>query len=333
MSSDEFSSDSEEELTKEDLQAISIQKEVTSMQKARFQGAKIINGFQILSTLGQGGFATVKRAKFCPTGDLYAVKKIRKGWLKKKREWTRKEGKMVMYTMLDKVMQGIDVLKDLGHDHIIKLHSVINDPGEDSLFLWDVDDLKFKSTVFKRGQFGGIELGAVAHVVDQAAKGLEYLHKQHVVHRDIKPDNLLVTENWVVKIADFGVSKKLTAEEKGILQDTQGTYPFMSPEIAAGKKYDAYMADVWALGVTFFALIFAKVPYFDQTHHKLFEMIKTEPVKIPSKVDQPLEGILMKVLEKEPTKRLTAADVQNDSWIREHLKKGFTKRGKSEEKA
>jgi len=62
------------------------------------------------------------------------------------------------------------------------------------------------------------------------------VHKQGIVHRDLKPDNLLVTSDWIVKIADFGVSKKLEEKDGGQCADTAGTYPFMSPQIASGEK-------------------------------------------------------------------------------------------------
>jgi len=338
MSSSDFSDSDEEELTKEQLDALTIVPNCTKVQKARFGGKKLTNGFEMMGTLGMGGFATVKLCKFRPTGAVYALKKMRKPWLRKKREWSRKDGKMVFHTMLDKVMSGVEILKMMAHPNVVKLHSVMNDPEDDNLYLvidycerkqvmdWNSDKLEYESTIFAKGTLGGIEPGAVAHVAMQAAKGIEYIHKMGVVHRDIKPDNLLVTKDWVVKVADFGVSKKIDQKtDGGLLKDTAGTYPFMSPQIANGDSYEGKMADVWALGITVFALTFATVPYYNTAHAQLFELIKTEPVKFPKEVDDLSKDFMLSMLEKDTKKRITLDKLQQHKWILEALAKGFKK--------
>jgi len=187
---DDFDSDSEVEIEEQDLLKITIQKECKDIIKATYKGKKIVNGFEVMERLGQGGFATVRKCKFCPTGNLYAMKKMAKNWLRKKREWSRKDGKMVMHTMLDKVMVGVGILKELAHENVVRLHSVINDPGDDTLYLildychrkcvmdWNADSLSFGSKVFAQGPHGGIELGAVACILAQALQGVKYSMNQ-----------------------------------------------------------------------------------------------------------------------------------------------------------
>mmetsp|Transcript_29102 Transcript_29102/g.46753 ORF Transcript_29102/g.46753 Transcript_29102/m.46753 type:complete len:349 (+) Transcript_29102:110-1156(+) len=338
LDDDDFDSDSEVEIEEQDLLKLKIQKECKNIIKATYKGKKIVNGFEVMERLGQGGFATVRKCKFCPTGKLYAMKKMAKNWLRKKREWSRKDGKMVMHTMLDKVMVGVGILKEMAHDNVVRLHSVINDPGDDTLYLildychrkcvmdWNADSLSFRSKVFAKGPHGGIELGAVASVLAQALQGVEYIHKQGIVHRDLKPDNLLVTSDWIVKIADFGVSKKLEEKDGGQCADTAGTYPFMSPQIASGEKYCPFKADIWALGITMFALVFSTVPYYHEIHAQLFEQIKSKSVEFPGKIDdKELEDFLTKILEKDAEKRPSPADLQKHHWLEVNVKKGFTK--------
>eukprot|EP00471_Norrisiella_sphaerica_P001172 CAMPEP_0184483642 /NCGR_PEP_ID=MMETSP0113_2-20130426/5323_1 /TAXON_ID=91329 /ORGANISM="Norrisiella sphaerica, Strain BC52" /LENGTH=363 /DNA_ID=CAMNT_0026864189 /DNA_START=122 /DNA_END=1213 /DNA_ORIENTATION=+ len=337
-SSDDFSSDSEEELKEDELKKFKIEAECKTVVRAKYKGRKIVNGFQPLESLGQGGFATVRKCKFIPNGKFYAMKKMRKGWLRKKREWSRNGGKMVMHTMLDKVMVGVKILQSLAHENIVRMHSVLNDPGVDTLYLvldychrkcvmdWDCDALRFKSRIYSDGPHGGIELSAAASVLTQTLNGIKYMHSKMVVHRDIKPDNLLVTEDWQVKIADFGVSKQL--EKKGeLFSDTAGTYPFMSPQIASGDRYCPYEADVWAMGITFFALIFSTVPYYHTGHHQLFEMIKSKPIEFPEKLGEELEDLTNKILEKDSKKRESISKLLAHSWLEKQLKAAFNKDG------
>ena len=135
-----------------------------------------------------------------------------------KREWSRVGMKMQMKTMLDRVMGGIETLKALRHRNVIFLHALFNDPSSDSMYLvldycekrnvmeWASSKRRYESTVFRGGPMGGIDPAAAAYTAYGALCGIEYLHSQGVCHRDIKPDNLLLTGDWCVKIADFGVS-------------------------------------------------------------------------------------------------------------------------------
>ncbi|GAB5357342.1 hypothetical protein AAMO2058_000366600 [Amorphochlora amoebiformis] len=335
LSSDDYDSDSDEELTPDDIKNLKIEENCAKIVKGSFQGKRLVNGFEISGTLGQGGFATVKKAKFIPTGKEYAIKKMRKSWLKRKREFSRRGGKMVMVTMLDKVMAGVKILEQLKHENIVRLHSVMDDRNDDALYLvldfcarkqvmdWDSEVLRYKSSVFAPGALGGIEEGAVAHVLKGLLNGLNYLQSSNVAHRDIKPDNLLITSDWTVKIADFGVSKQIPEEEKGILTDTAGTYPFMCPQIAEGKNFNAFKADVWSAGITLFAILFSTVPYYHNIHAQLFTLILENPIVYPKKPSGDLQDLLEKILEKDEEKRPYACELLKHPWIAASLAKGF----------
>lgn len=97
------------------------------------------------------------------------------------------------------------------------------------------------------------------------ANGLQYCHEKGVLHRDIKPQNIIFDSNHVAKLIDFGVSKVLESPESpDLLKQTEGTYHFMAPE-ACDPDVDSYSgkaADVWALGVTAYALLFNKCPFW-----------------------------------------------------------------------
>lgn len=103
------------------------------------------------------------------------------------------------------------------------------------------------------------------------------MHYNDIVHRDIKPQNILVDGKGKFKIADFGVSSLVC--EQGLVDDTQGTYHFMAPEecsIEGIPTYSGKIADIWSLGVTFYSFVFHEVPFNHSNHQELFKSIETQ---------------------------------------------------------
>ena len=110
------------------------------------------------------------------------------------------------------------------------------------------------------------------HGCRQVALGLQYLHSQDIIHGDIKPQNLLVGDDGVVKIADFGISKMLSGGDK--LVDTAGTPAFMSPELCDGKQYSGRLADVWAFGCVLYEIMTLLLPYDGCENHVILDKVK-----------------------------------------------------------
>ncbi len=155
----------------------------------------------------------------------------------------------------------VEVLRNLDHPNLVKLYEVIDDPNSEKLLM-----------VMEYVEGGAImTLEASWSVVQplpedscriyfrEALKALLYLHANMVVHGDIKPDNLLLSADGNIKIADFGSSRLLAGT--GTLQRTIGTPAYLAPEIVAGQPYHGRQADIWALGVTLYALLTGRMPF------------------------------------------------------------------------
>ena len=139
----------------------------------------------------------------------------------------------------------------------------------------------------------------------QIALALEYLHKKGIIYRDLKPENILMDENGYLKLADFGMAKKLNDNEKAM--SFCGTPEYLAPEIITMEGHDK-MADWWSFGILLFEMLCGIPPFYVENLDKMYEMIQNSAVKFPKRITLSNEAkdIIQKLLEKNPKKRLGA---------------------------
>lgn len=290
----------------------------------RKNGHQLINGLIIRKKIGQGAYATVKLGeKSTEPGVFRALKEISKSALSKKL-WV---GSNKATSALDKVKQEIEIMKLLFHPNIPELIAVIDDSTEDKMYLimefcelgplLDIDkgSATYKSHIFPLTQCGGLPFDVVRKALLDVLEALEYLHELGIAHRDIKPDNLLVSKDGTIKLADFGVSHLFGSGVEPILTGTEGTYAFFSPEMCTGEAFNAFEADLWAVGVSLFALVFGTVPWYDTSPPALFEKIRETVVEFPAKIDEDLEELLRSMLAKDLKKRPDIATIREHRWV------------------
>jgi serine/threonine protein kinase/formylglycine-generating enzyme required for sulfatase activity len=160
--------------------------------------------------------------------------------------------------------------------------------------------------------------GAVAQLVAEVAEGLAYAHARRVIHRDVKPGNILVDRFLLPHVADFGLAREEGLESLSITGDLVGTPYYMSPEIAmAGRIKVDHRTDVYSLGVALFELLTLRVPFSGSTSHEVLRRIVLEPPPTPRRlnraVPRDLQVIALKAMEKDPEHRYAnAADMAGD---------------------
>lgn len=318
---------------------------INKIQRGRSKkGVAILNGLYLRGTLGRGGYGKVKLGeKESEPGAFRALKEISKRKLKRKREYKQIPGEMrpKMTTALDKVYEEIEIMKLTFHPNVVELLGVIDDLDKDLMYLvveycecgplldWDANKQVFRSDVYENkkrddvGPCGGLK---DEHVIYRALvdtlTGLEYLHKTGILHRDIKPENLLVSSDGSVKIADMGVSFRvpLGKDDCYIMSDTQGTWHFFAPEVCKGESYDGRQADLWALGVTMYAMVYGTIPWItDSTSPQaLFNLISECKLDIKSgkKGPKTLRHLIENMLNKDSEQRLnTIEKIRNHLWV------------------
>lgn len=218
--------------------------------------------YELMSKVGSGTYATVYKAVNKEDGKMYALKRI-------KLDTTGDEG--IPFT----VIREISLLKVLNHPNIVQLNEVINLPdiGMTLVFEYMAHDLKkyINKEVFLTGT-------QVKSFMYQLLKGLEYCHKKHVMHRDLKPQNLLIDKNGILKIADFGL-----ARSNGIpparLSSQVVTLWFRAPEVLLGSHKYSSAIDIWSVGCIFAEMVTLE-PLFrgsDEVHQlkRIFKKLGT----------------------------------------------------------
>lgn len=143
----------------------------------------------------------------------------------------------------------------------------------------------------------------------QVILGVEYLHYQKIIHGDLKPENLLLADGDVIKVADLGVCNEFLGDDASIDQRTAtGTPAFRAPETLSGQRiyFDGKSADIWSLGVTLYAFVFGDVPFKSQAIPVLYEQIKNEEISFPAKIpiSDELKNLIVMMLNKDPETRL-----------------------------
>lgn len=119
----------------------------------------------------------------------------------------------------------------------------------------------------------------IKRIMRDCLVGLDYLHtEKKIVHRDLKPANILIDNCGQAKIADFGSAESFLIEDT--MTDTQGTYNFLAPETLDGSSYSGCKADIWALGVTLYCLVFNVLPFESSDNDELFEKIRSQPIDL-----------------------------------------------------
>nr|XP_043902652.1 MAP/microtubule affinity-regulating kinase 3a isoform X23 [Solea senegalensis] len=255
-----------------------------------------VGNYRLLKTIGKGNFAKVKLARHILTGREVAIKIIDKTQLNP--------------NSLQKLFREVRIMKILNHPNIVKLFEVIE--TERTLYL--VMEYASGGEVFDylvaHGRMKEKEARAKFR---QIVSAVQYCHQKHIVHRDLKAENLLLDADMNIKIADFGFSNEFTMGNK--LDTFCGSPPYAAPELFQGKKYDGPEVDVWSLGVILYTLVSGSLPFDGQNLKELRERVLRGKYRIPFYMSTDCENLLKRFLVLNPSKRGTLEQIMRDRWI------------------
>ncbi|XP_035900081.1 uncharacterized protein LOC118506701 isoform X1 [Anopheles stephensi] len=279
-----------------------------------------LNQYKLLDQIGQGSYGLVKLAYSEEDSTHYAMKILSKRKLLRKAGLMRRGPKRGT-SPLDRVYREIAVLKKLDHPNVVKLVEVLDDPLEDSLYL--VFELVQQGEVLSIPTDTPLSEERAWNVFRDVLLGVEYLHYQRIIHGDLKPANLLLSDSGSVKVADLGVCNEFLGEDAAMNNgSTAGTPAFRAPEtLLPGQHfYNGKAADIWALGATLFSLVHGNVPFIATSVPGVYEKIKNDPLEYPatSSISEKLRDLISRMLDKDPQQRITLPQIKEHAWLTKH---------------
>ncbi|XP_059634469.1 serine/threonine-protein kinase ATG1a [Cornus florida] len=270
----------------------------------RNQGGSIGN-YTLGPSIGSGSFAVVWRARHRQSGTQVAVKEIDKKQLSPK--------------VADNLLKEISILSDIRHPNIVRLFEAIETEDRIYLVLEYCDGGDLAGYIHRCGK---VSEAVAKHFMRQLAAGLKVLNENRLIHRDLKPQNLLLSTNEaapLLKIGDFGFARYLTPQ--GLADTLCGSPLYMAPEIIQNKKYDG-KADLWSVGAILFQLVTGKPPFDGDNHFQLFQNILTSSeLRFPQGALQVLNpdcvALCRGLLRHNPVERLTFEEFFDHKFLAE----------------
>jgi len=277
----------------------------------RTKTPKTVNQYLLGEVLGKGSYGKVREALDTTNLERVAIKIVKKQLLRKLPGGVEESS----------IKQEITIMKNLNHQHVVKMLEsfFFEEKGKLYIVLEYVGGGTLQD-LLDRASNSRLPLKQAQSFFRDLVLALHYIHGEGVVHRDIKPGNLMITLEGILKVSDFGVAERLSAfDDSSYCSKTQGSPAFQPPEIASGaERFSGVKGDVWAAGISLFYIVTGQYPFAGNTVYTLFENIARAEYVIPPALqrDHPQLALLITgMLEPDKNKRLTVSDIINHQWL------------------
>ena len=254
------------------------------------KGQKINDRYEIIKTIGEGGMANVYLANDTILDRKVAIKVLR-GDLSNDEKFIRRFKREALS------------VSNLSHPNIVEVYDVGEEDGNYYIVMEYIEGKTLKQLLQKRGV---LTLNEVIDIMTQLTDGLAHAHEAYIIHRDIKPQNIMIEDNGLVKITDFGIAMALNSTQLTQTNSVMGSVHYLPPEQANGKG-STVKSDIYSLGILMYELLTGSVPFKGDTAVEI--ALKHMKEKIPSirkqnpTIPQSVENIVLKATAKNPKNR------------------------------
>ncbi|MCI6729800.1 MAG: Stk1 family PASTA domain-containing Ser/Thr kinase [Clostridiales bacterium] len=257
-------------------------------------GRLLDNRYEILDVLGTGGMAVVYKARCHRLNRLVAIKILKDDYSQDAEFRRRFHAESQAVAMLN-------------HPNIVSVYDVSTDGDADYIVMELVDGITLKQYMERRG--GYLNWKESLHFAMQIAKALEHAHNQGIVHRDIKPHNVMILKNGTAKVTDFGIARMMSSQST-LTKEALGSVHYISPEQAKGGRVDS-RSDLYSLGVVMYEMLTGRPPYDGESPVavalKHINGGATPPSVLNPNIPGGLEQIIMKAMAVDPAQRYASA--------------------------
>lgn len=247
--------------------------------------------------LGKGGFAKCYELRNMANNEILAGKIVPKSLLVKQHQ-------------RDKMAQEISLHKTLKHQYVVKLFSFF----EDSNFVYIILELcRRRSMMELHKRRKAITEPETRYFMKQILLGVQYLHNNKIIHRDLKLGNIFLNDDMEIKLGDFGLATKenFDGERKRTLC---GTPNYIAPEVLT-KKGHSYEVDIWSIGCILYTLLVGKPPFETETLKETYKRIRANEYHVPSRIGLNAKNLIRQLLQDDPHKRPTIGQILEDDFI------------------
>lgn len=251
---------------------------------------KTVRDYKIISKIGEGGMGIVYSAEHVHLEKKVAIKCL-----------SPQLG--LNSDFLDRFRKEAKAQANLTHPNIIQVNDFFEDGGQFFLVLEYVEGLSLDELIAQKGKLPEKE---ALEVFKDILRGLNFAHSKGIIHRDVKPSNIILTKDGTAKIMDFGIALMMGVERKTKTGMTIGTAHYMSPEQIKDPKNMDHRSDIYSAGIILYEMLAGRVPFDGDTEAVIYlkHLEEVAPdIKSSTEISPILEGILVKALEKNPEDR------------------------------
>lgn len=255
-------------------------------------GMFISDRYEIIDSVGSGGMADVYKARDERLNRYVAIKVLKPEYSSDK-------------SFVNKFRGEAQSAAGLSHPNIVNVYDVGDDGGLHYIVMELVEGITLKRFIERKGK---LEVKEAVGISIQIAQGMEAAHDNHIIHRDIKPQNIIISRNGKVKVTDFGIAK--ASNSNTVTSNAMGSVHYLSPEQARGG-YSDEKSDIYSLGVTIYEMLSGKVPFAgDNTVSVAMLHIQGEAMplrELEAKIPLSVDKIVQKCMQKRPERRYHSA--------------------------